>query len=44
MSRMADFISNTAKLTTIRSSAVLTVASNSGPGREKWQTLLQSLP
>ena len=30
---MADFISNTAKLTTIRSSAVLTVASNSGQGR-----------
>ena len=41
---MTDFISNSAILTTIRSSAVLTVAPNSVLGREKWQTLQQSLP
>ena len=37
---MAEFISNSAILTTIRPSAVLTVASDAGPGREKWQSLV----
>ena len=37
---MADFISNSAILTTIRTSAVLSVAPNSGLGREKWQSLI----
>ena len=36
---MADFISNSAILTAIRPRDVLTAAPNSGPGREKWQTL-----
>ena len=37
---MAEFISNSAILTTIRTSAVLSVAPNSGLGREKWQSLI----
>ena len=41
---MADFISNSAILTAILPRSALTVVPNSGPGREKWQTLHQSLP
>ena len=41
---MAEFISNSAILTAIQLKAAVTVAPNSGRGREKWQTSLASLP
>ena len=41
---MAEFISNSAILTATLPRSALTVAPNSGPGREKWQTLRQILP
>ena len=37
---MADFISNSAILTTIRHGATLAAAFSFAPGREKWQTLV----
>ena len=43
-STAADFISNSAILTATLPRSVLTVAPNSGPGREKWLTLRQSPP
>ena len=41
---MAEFMANSASLLTIRPCSVVTEPPQSAPGREKWQTLGESLP